>query len=289
MATAFTYTPEELNYFRICYVVTDIITDGLRIIFKQEWDKRHKTKFGEWKDEYQNGCDFWDGETDENRERNDQMLKTMKKGNTAQWDCSMLFYAILHSDCIGKWHDPRLELSIKSNVCKLRNVRNYVFAHVKGSKLSDKRFHEALTKAETAFHDLDLPTCKISEVQNQKNFPTKELNEVAMKFEKLKQKYEEKEKELQQKEEQRLALEEQLHSDVSPFCILPAKPSHDIAPREFGVGEVLKNLKTLKGANDGLSTLYLSGNPGSGKSQLARLAAKRFYDEVKERARTCSS
>ena len=31
-----------------------------------------------------------------------------------------------------------------------------------------------------------------------------------------------------------------------------------------------------------LSTLYTSGNPGSGKSQLAHLLAKRFYDEVKE-------
>ncbi|XP_066030788.1 uncharacterized protein [Pocillopora verrucosa] len=282
MATALTYTPEELNYFRICYVVTDIITDGLRIIFKQEWNKRHKTKFGEWKDKRKNGYDFWDGEKDENRKRNAQMLKTMKKGNTAQWDCSMLFYAILYSDCIGKWRNPRLELSIKSNVDELREVRNDVFAHVKGSKLCDKLFHEALRRAKTAFDELDLPTRKIGEVQNQENFPTEGLTEVTMKFEKLKQKYKEKEKELQQKEEQRLALEEQLHSDVSPFRILPAKPSHDITPRESGVGEVLKNLKTLKGANDGLSTLYLSGNPGSGKSQLARLAAKRFYDEVKE-------
>ena len=282
MATALTYTPEELNYFRICYVVTDIITDGLRIIFKQEWNKRHKTKFGEWKDERKNGYDFWDGEKDENRKRNAQMLETMKKGNTAQWDCSMLFYAILYSDCIGKWHNPCLELSIKSKVNELREVRNDVFAHVKGSKLCDKLFHEALRRAKTAFDELDLLTWKISEVQNQENFPTEGLNEVTMKFEKLKQKYEEKEKELQQKEEQRLALEEQLHSDVSPFFIPPPKPSHDIARRESEVGEVLQNLQTLKDANDGLSILYLSGNPGSGKSQLARLAARRFYDEVKQ-------
>ena len=174
MATAF--TAEELNYFRICYVVTDIITDGLRIIFKREWNKRHKTKFGEWKDKLKNGYDFWDGEKDENRERNAQMLKTMKKGNTAQWDCSMLFYAILYSDCIGKWDDRPLESSIKSDVEELRNVRNDVFAHVKGSKLCDKRFHKALRRAKTAFDKLDLSTWKISEVQNQKNFPTKGLS-----------------------------------------------------------------------------------------------------------------
>ncbi|PFX13369.1 Nephrocystin-3 [Stylophora pistillata] len=44
----------------------------------------------------------------------------------------------------------------------------------------------------------------------------------------------------------------------------------------------MRNLQTLKRTDDGMSILYLSGNPGSGKSQLARLAAKRFYDEVKE-------
>ena len=28
------FTEEQLNYYRICYVVTDIVTEGLRSIFK---------------------------------------------------------------------------------------------------------------------------------------------------------------------------------------------------------------------------------------------------------------
>ena len=43
MAAAKEYTDEQLNYFKICHVTTDILTEGLRIIFKQEWDSRYKT------------------------------------------------------------------------------------------------------------------------------------------------------------------------------------------------------------------------------------------------------
>lgn len=59
MATTKEYTNEELNYYRICYLTTeDIITEGLRTIFKQEWNSRHKATLGEWKDEPKNGQDF---------------------------------------------------------------------------------------------------------------------------------------------------------------------------------------------------------------------------------------
>ena len=277
MATGLKYTTEQLNYYRICYVVTDILTEGLRTIFKQEWDNRYKTTLGEWKDQPKNGMDFWNGESTRNRKRNAGLLTTMKNGDRAEWDCTMLFYAILYSDCIYS-----LNPSIRSNVDDLRKFRNEEFAHMPRGHLSNGDFQTVITKVKTAFHALGLPTLKINEVQNQTNFLTEELNEVLGKVDALKQEVKDKEEELQEKEQQRLALEEQLHSDVSPFCILPPKPSHDIAPRESEVGEVLQNLQTLKDANDGLSILYLSGNPGSGKSQLARLAARRFYDEVEQ-------
>nr|XP_058960257.1 uncharacterized protein LOC131787183 [Pocillopora verrucosa] len=277
MATGLKYTTEQLNYYRICYVVTDILTEGLRTIFKQEWDNRYKTTLGEWKDQPKNGMDFWNGESTRNRKRNAGLLTTMKNGDRAEWDCTMLFYAILYSDCIYS-----LNPSIRSNADDLRKFRNEEFAHMPRGHLSNGDFQTVITKVKTAFHALGLPSLEINEVQNQTNFLTEELNEVLRKVDDLKQEVKDKEEELQVKEEQRLALEEQLNFDVSPFCILPPKPSHDIASRESEVGEVLQNLQTLKDANDGLSILYLSGNPGSGKSQLARLAARRFYDEVEQ-------
>ena len=92
--------------------------------------------------------------------------------------------------------------------------------------------------------------------------------------------------ELQEKEEQRQILEDQLQTEVSPFCVLPPKPSHDVAGRDNEVPKINQQLKELKDANESrLSYLYISGNPGSGKSQLAGLVAKKIFDWRQQTAR----
>ena len=58
MACLTEYSAEQLNYYRICYITTDVLADGLRTVFKQEWDNRYKSTKGEWKDEPKNGLDF---------------------------------------------------------------------------------------------------------------------------------------------------------------------------------------------------------------------------------------
>ena len=50
-----------LNFFKICYVTTDVLADGLREIFKQEWDKEYKATKGERKDDSRTGTDFYNG------------------------------------------------------------------------------------------------------------------------------------------------------------------------------------------------------------------------------------
>ena len=286
------FTDEQLNYYRICYVTTDVIPQGLRTIFKQEWDNRYKTTLGEWKDVPRNGMDFYNGESPRNQRRNAHLLATMKNGNRAEWDCTMLFYAILFSDCIHS-----LSTVVKSNVDDLRKFRNEDFAHMPKGHLSDPDFQIAIGRVHAAFQGLGLSTVKIQEIRNQQSFPTEELKNVLKKVDDLKQevlergkKLQEKEnellekgKELQEKEEERKVLEDQLYNEISSFCILPPKPSHDVASRDCDVAEITQQLKQLKSANvDGLSYLYISGNPGSGKSQLASLASRQFYDEVKE-------
>ena len=83
-AVAIEFTEQQLNYYRICCVVTDIITEGLRSIFKQEWDNRFKTTLGEWKDEPRNGVDFKNGESPGNQRRNAKLLATMINGDRAE-------------------------------------------------------------------------------------------------------------------------------------------------------------------------------------------------------------
>ena len=273
------FTEEQLNYYRICYVVTDIITEGLRSIFMKEWDNRYKTTLGEWKDEPGNGLDFKNGESPGNQRRNAKLLATMINGDRAEWDCTMLFYAILYSDSIGHSLNP----VVKSNIDDLRKFRNEDFSHMPKGQLANPEFQIAIGKVHSAFQGLGLSTWRIQDIRNQKKFPTEELRKVLEKVNDLRQELQEKEKEVQKKEEERQVLQDQLHNEISSFCILPPKPSHDIASRDFEVTDITQQLTQLKSKNENkLSYLYISGNPGSGKSQLAGLVAEHFFKEVKE-------
>ena len=44
------YSAEQLNFFRLCHIVFDIVPEGLRKIFKQEWDALYTTAHGQWDD-----------------------------------------------------------------------------------------------------------------------------------------------------------------------------------------------------------------------------------------------
>ena len=273
MASLNEYTDEQLNYYRICYLTTDLLAEGLREIFKQEWNKLYKTTKGEWKDEPRNGMDFYNGESPRNRKRNAHLLATMKNGNRGEWDCTMLFYAILFSDCVG----PGLSAIVRKNVDDLRNFRNEEFAHMPQGSLSEIDFQNAISKVDVAFQALSLPTVKIQDLKCQKTFPTKDLTKVLKEVDNLKQ-------EVQEKESQRQVLEVQLQNKAPSFCVLPPKPSHEIGGRESEVAKIVQQLRELNESSDNrLSYLYISGNPGSGKSQLAGLVAERFFDDLKER------
>ena len=270
MAASHEFSKEQLNYYRICYVTTDILTEGLRSLFKQEWDNRYKATLGEWKDDPKSGMDFYNGESPRNQRRNAHLLVTIQNGDRAKWDCTMLVYAILYSDCIGSGLSP----TVKTNVDDLRKFRNEEFGHMPRGSLVDADFQNAISKVQGAFQALGLSTSRIDDVKNQTYFPTEELRLVLKEVDDLQQ-------ELRQEIQQRKVLEDQLEKEISPFCILPLKPSHYVTGRNREVVEITKKLKELKEANKNeLSYLYISGNPGSGKSQLAGFVAKRFFDEA---------
>ena len=249
------YTEEQLNFFRVCFITTNELTDGLRTIFKQEWDNRYKTTLGEWKDEAKNGQDFKNGESTAKQKRNKKLLPTMVNGNRTEWDCTMLFYAILFSDRIG----CNLDAEVQSNVDDLREFCNEVFAHLPQGQMSRPKFQTEIAKVQGAFEALGLSTAKIQEIKNQENFPTRRLNQC---LEEIK------------------VLNDQLLNEIKPFCNLPPKPSHDVASRKDEVAKITQELKQLKETNESrLSYLYISGNPGSGKSQLAGLVAEQIFME----------
>ena len=297
------YTEEELNYFRICHIATNMLPKALRFLFKQEWDNRYKATLGEWKDSPQNGQDFKNGESPGNQRKNARLLATMVNGDRAEWDCTMLFYAILYSDSIA---GHGLSPLIKINVDDLRKFRNEDYAHMTEGQFSNADFKITVAKVETAFRALGLSAVEIQTVSKQTTFPTDELQNVKTsnqkltqdlqakdaelqendsKFQEEKDKFEGKKAELQDMlkttEEQRKVFEEQLQRKVEPFCVLPPRPRHLIASRDYHVDKVTQKLLNLRKANGNtLSYCYISGNPGSGKSQLAGLAAEKYYKEA---------
>ena len=62
-------------------------------------------------------------------------LWRLKNGNTAEWDCSCLFFAIVFSDSIG----TTLSAVIRKEIDDLRQVRNDI-AHISETRLTDAEF-----------------------------------------------------------------------------------------------------------------------------------------------------
>ena len=162
------YSQEQLNFFKLWHVTLDLVPAGLREIFKREWDFLYGSSLGQWKDTSQNGRDFYNRESKASRKKSARYLTVIQNGDTAEWDLSCLFFAILYSDSIGRTLAP----AVRNDVDDIRQVRNEI-AHI--SKMTDVEFHTAIDRVLNAFVSLGLGTTVIQEIKNQTYFPTKEV------------------------------------------------------------------------------------------------------------------
>ena len=286
------YSQEQLNYFRLCYVGFDLIPVGLRQIFKKEWDFLYKTtSFGEWKDTAQNGRDFYNKESTKSRKKNARFRKTIQSGNTAEWDSSCLFFAILYSDSVGTTLSP----AVQKEVDDIRLVRNEI-AHITEAKMTDADFQTSVDRVLNTFTSLGLATTEIQEIKNQKTFPTKEaenfkkqarglqdeLDQTKCDLKETKGALQSRKADLVSAKEENKALKQEMSAKLQPFCSLASTPPHDIISRFHDFERITKKMEELSsGASGGVSTVYLSGNPGCGKSQIAREIGQQFFSERK--------
>ena len=277
------YTSEQLNYFRACYIAFNLIAEGLRTVFKQEWDFRYKaTLFGEWKDTPQNGHDFYNRESKSSLRKHYRALRTIQNGNTAEWDTVCLFFAILYSDAIGCTLSP----AVRRAVDDLRQFRNEI-AHTFEAELTDADFQSYVGRVLNAFTSLGLPVNKINDIKYQTDFPTVDSNALKVQADNLNADLQTKEKEaynltseLQSKKKEVEPLTHEINSKVESFCILTFKPSHPIIRRVNDVTKIMKKLDELQNDSKGaISTVYLSGIPGCGKSQIARQVGQEIFDK----------
>ena len=291
------YSPDQLNFFRTCYVAFNLVPVGLRQIFRNEWDFLYKTTpLGEWKDTPQNGQDFYHKESRKSRKTNARHLATIQNGDTSKWDCSCLFFAILFSDSIGTTLSP----AIRTAVDDIRQVRNDI-AHISEGKLTDAEFQTYVGRVSNAFTALHLSMKEIQDVKNQKSFPIKEVemlkNEVLNLQSELDQAITDldqtkanlkttkstllkKQEELSSAKEENETLTQELSSKLESFCFLTLKPPHEVIRRSSDIERLSNKMQELyNGAKGEVSTIFFSGNPGCGKSQLARELGSKFFSD----------
>ena len=287
------YCQEQLNYFRLCYVAFNLVPVGLRKIFKNEWDFRYQTTpLGEWHDTPKNGSDFYKNESKASHKRNGRCLATIQNGDTAEWDCTCLFFAILYSDSIGTTLSP----AVYNDVDDIRQVRNEI-AHITEAKVTDADFQTSVDRVLNAFASLGLPITEIQEIKKQTTFPTEELEKIKKQARDLQAELDQTKSNLQLKEsrlqsteadlgsakEKNKALTQEISAKLHPFCILTSRPPHEIIRRSQDIERITNKMEELySGANGAVSTVYLSGNPGCGKSQLAREIGQQFFSERKD-------
>ena len=77
-------------------------------------------------------------------------------------------------------------------------------------------------------------------MKSQTNRLTEESGNIPKETDTLRQQFQEKETKLEEKEE------EHLYTEVFPLCIRPPEPTHDVSPRESGVGKITPPQSTQK-------------------------------------------
>ena len=127
---------EYQNYIRMEYIVTDASRKELKNFFIQEWNKHYQASLGAWNDTNVIGSQLFILEKSRKKLKDDKMLQSkFQDGNTNEWDCTVLFDAILYSNSIGTHLNPMQ----KSEINNFRKIRNEL-AHQPEITLDDTDF-----------------------------------------------------------------------------------------------------------------------------------------------------
>ncbi|CAB4020221.1 Hypothetical predicted protein [Paramuricea clavata] len=152
---------EKENYNSMMEIMNVVVCEGLRKVFKQEWDKHYGTSKGLWDDTCISGNELYNMEKP--RPRAKQYLNSYQSGKRSEWDMSALSDAILFSNAIKKHLAPH----VSNKVNELRDLRN-LLTHKFGSqhKMPDPAFNNACRKVRNCFNVLKLSTANIERIRS---------------------------------------------------------------------------------------------------------------------------
>lgn len=286
MAGETCFTKNQLHFFRICHLATNILPAQLRIIFVDLWNKYFSSRNGTWSNTAANGAIFFSKESELNKKRNRNMLNEMKHGDIEKWDCTMLFYGILYSSSIGQNLCP----SIRGYVNHLRDFRNKSFAHVSKGELTACDFQAAFNQLLQALVSLQCDVSAVKEARNLNSFSTEEIYELRSKLMMEKEAQAKIDLRISDLESRVVVLEnccckfsnddDDVYSNLIVdehtaqnsnvrFKILPDKPKHRVVKRKQ-VDDTVNTLHELRTLHYGKITgAFIVGHPLSGKTECA--------------------
>ena len=250
------FRKEQLLYFKYVDIIVNKVSNKLRELFTKYWTDFYREKYGEWEDG-KTGEKFASMEPWMNQTRRAKELKVMKEKPISEWDCMTLFYAILGSHLIGR----KLTSETRDLLDDLRYKRNEM-AHAGKGELSHEQFVIEVEEIKNSLQGLG---CEIEDIEmtaDQQVFLTENSDILVKKLAEL-------EAELNN-----------IRQEKNSFCHLPQKPAHYVTERRLEVQSIREKLCDLREKYpQGITTVYVSGNPGCGKSQVARQVGRSLYDE----------
>ena len=182
----------------------------------------------------------------------------------------LFVFAILYSDTVGTTLSP----AVYKVVDDIRQVRNEI-AHI-----TEADFQTSVDRLLNDFTFLGLAITEIQEIKNQTTFPTMEVENIKKEARNLQAELDLTKSTLQSTEAALVSLTQEISVELQSFCILPSRPPHDIIRRSHDIQRITSKMEELNSGSSGaVSTVYLSGNPGCSKSQLAREIGQQFFSE----------
>ena len=179
---------EERNHICMVTIVNGVVAEGLRSIFKQEWNSRYQPSFGAWDNTNSSGQQLFNLEKTRSRPSKNLYQLKFQNGDTRQWDCTVLFDAILYSNSIGK---NALIPAIHSEVDNLRKIRNEI-KHATDGKLTDAEFQRMTQSVKNSFKALGLPIKHVEQIEIERSryqsfqvLPPKPAHDVVHREEKI--------------------------------------------------------------------------------------------------------
>lgn len=145
-------TQEERNFLVWARIVTEVIPESLRIVFKREWDALYAKDHGEWEDTLEYGWLFLSKE-----KRSFPLLRHWKDGNRMNKDFMSLIRAIRYLESLSGMKDHLRDVQV------LRELRNKHYAHVSSTRMTTAQFHNVTEKCVKAFEGLKVDTTALLE------------------------------------------------------------------------------------------------------------------------------